>query len=62
MDFREIVLAELSRRKWSRYKLVQAVKDQMSASIVYGWLRGEHRITDDKLAVICEAIGIKVSC
>lgn len=60
IDFRKIVLAELKRQKWSRYKLAEAVKDRMSVSVVYGWLAGKNRLSDDKLAVICDELGMKI--
>lgn len=58
MDFREVVLAELERVKMSRYRLARMLDGVVAERTLYGWLSGNQRIADDKLAAICEVLGI----
>lgn len=58
MDFRQIILNELARQGKSRYWLAEACADQVSRRTTYGYLAGENRITDDKLAVLLDAMGL----
>jgi len=64
-DLREAVLAELTRREWSAYRLVQALKGKrpkgkdVPAVTVYEFLRGETAINSTDLGLIFDALGLE---
>lgn len=60
MDFREIILNELARQGKSRYWLAEACASQVGKRTTYGYLAGKSRITDDKLAVLLDALGLNL--
>lgn len=60
MDFRKIILNELEKQGRSRYWLAQSCKDSMAESTIYGYLAGENRLSDDKLAVLLKALGVRI--
>jgi hypothetical protein len=63
-DLRQAVLTELSRRGWSHYRLVQALKGKrpkgrdVPAATVYEFLRGETTINSADLGLIFDALGL----
>jgi transcriptional regulator with XRE-family HTH domain len=60
MDFRQLILKELGRRKLSRHKLAQLCDSNIvSRTTIYDWLRGDCDITDRKLAEILQKLNIK---
>lgn len=61
MDIRQMILRRLKQLGWSSYRLVQAVKDDVPASTIYGFLRAEHPINSDHLGHIFEAIDLKLA-
>lgn len=63
-DLRAAVQAELRRRKWSAYRLVQSLKGKrpdgsdVPPTNVYKFLRGETAINSDDLGIIFEVLEI----
>lgn len=64
-NLRDAVLAELERRGWSYYQLVQALRGKRSGgkdvppATVYEFLRGESAINSTDLGLIFDAIGLE---
>jgi len=64
-NLREAVLDELSRRGWSNYRLVQALKGKrpggkdVPAATVYEFLRGESAINSADLGLIFDVLGLE---
>lgn len=64
-DLREAVLAELRRREWSSYRLVQELRGKRPAgkdvppATVYEFLRGETTINSADLGLIFDALGLE---
>lgn len=65
-NLRNAVLAELKRREWSNYQLVQALKGKRSggkdvpAATIYQFLAGETDIRSADLGLICDALGLEL--
>ena len=65
-DLREAVLKELTRRGWSSYQLVQALKGKrpggkdVPAVTLYEFLRGETAINSTDLGLICDALNLEL--
>lgn len=65
-NLRDAVLAELDRRGWSHYRLVQELrgkrpgKKDVPAVTVYEYLRGETQINAADLGLICDALGLEL--
>jgi len=60
MNIRETIIAELDRRRWSRYKLAEAAqKKGVAKASVYEFLAGKHAITSDAVCVLFEILEIK---
>lgn len=65
-DFRKAILAELKRREWSHYRLIQKLKGKrpngkdVPPVTVYEFLRGETAINSDDLGLIADALGMKL--
>jgi hypothetical protein len=57
---REAILAELERREWKAYKLVQAVKGKMSAQAVYDYIAGRSDMTGRLLSHLLEALSLEI--
>lgn len=64
-DLREAIVAEMERRGWSTYRLVQALKGKrpkgkdVPAATVYEFLRGETTINSADLGLIFDALGLE---
>lgn len=59
MDIRETIIAELERRRWSRYKLAEAAqKKGVAKASVYEFLAGKHDITSGAAGVLFEILDI----
>jgi hypothetical protein len=64
-DLRKAVLAEMNRRGWSTYRLIQELKGKrhgrkdVPAATVYEFLRGETTINSDDLGLIFDALGLE---
>jgi len=64
-DLRQAVLAELERREWSAYRLVQALKGKRPKGkdvppvTIYEFLRGETDINSADLGLIFDALGLE---
>ena len=60
-DILKAVEAELARRKWSRYDLVQAVAGHgVAADTVYKFLAGTRGITDKYLSPILRVLDLTI--
>lgn len=65
-DLRLAVQAELDRRDWSVYRLVQSLKGKrpkganVPPAIVYAFMRGETDINSADLGIIFDVLGMKV--
>jgi hypothetical protein len=64
-DLRKAVLAEMGRRGWSAYRLIQELKGRrpggkdVPAPTIYEFLRGETSINSDDLGLIFDALGLE---
>jgi hypothetical protein len=64
-DLREAVLAEMARRGWSSYQLVQALKGtrpggrDVPAATLYEVLRGQTSINRNALGLIFGVLGLE---
>jgi hypothetical protein len=64
-NLRDAVLAELERRGWTSYKLVQELKGKrpggkdVPPATVYEFLRGETTINSADLGLIFDAVGLE---
>lgn len=54
--FREAILAQLERRKWTQYRLVQ--ESGVSKSAVYEYLAGKRDISASNLERLCESLDL----
>lgn len=54
--FREAILAQLERRKWTQYRLVQ--ESGVSKSAVYEYLAGKRDISSSNLERLCEPLDL----
>jgi len=54
--FRKAILAQLERRKWTQYRLVQ--ESGVSKSAVYEYLSGKRDITASNLECLCESLDL----
>lgn len=52
--FRETILAQLDRRKWSQYRLVQ--ESGVSKTAVYEFLAGRRDLSGSNLERLCESL------
>lgn len=65
-DLRKAVLAELTRREWSKYRLVKELEGKrkdgtnVPAVTVYEFLRGETDINSRDLGLICDVLGLEL--
>ena len=59
-DILKTVQAELTRRKWTAYRLAQEVKGKVSPDTVYKFLAGTRSPTVKFLEPILEALGLEV--
>ncbi|MCP4146795.1 MAG: helix-turn-helix domain-containing protein [bacterium] len=55
--FRDIVIAGLDKRKWSRKELARRIN--MDQTLINGMLRGERRFNEDQVAAIAAAFGVE---
>lgn len=64
-DLREAVLAEMKRRDWTAYRLVQELKGKRAnrkdvpPATVYEFVRGETTINSADLGLIFDALGLE---
>lgn len=65
-DFRAVVQAELDRREWSAYRLVQALKGKRKGkkdvppATVYAFLRGETDLNSYDLGLMFDVLELDV--
>lgn len=65
-NLRKAVLAELKRRDWSNYQLVQALKGKRDGgkdvppATVYQFLAGDTDIRTADLGLICDALDLEL--
>jgi len=59
-NIRNIVIAEINRRKMTRHALAKLLNGKVSRTVVYDWIRGDCDITARKLAEILDALKIKL--
>jgi hypothetical protein len=66
-DLREAVLAEMARRDWTAYRLVQELKGKrpkgkdVPPATVYEFLRGETTLNSADLGLIFDALNLTVT-
>jgi hypothetical protein len=58
-DLRKLVLDELARRKWSRYRLVKELAGKVPASTVYEYLAEKSDMTGEHLGVVFDVLHIE---
>ena len=58
---RKAILRELERRKWSRYRLVQALAGKMPASTIYQYISGFRDLNTQRASLILKALGFKLT-
>lgn len=56
--FREAILAQLDRRKWTQYRLVQ--ESGVSKTGVYDFLAGKRDLSAGNLERLCKALDLVV--
>jgi transcriptional regulator with XRE-family HTH domain len=56
--FREAILAQLDRRKWTQYRLVQ--ESGVSKTAVYDFLAGKRDLSAGNLERLCKALDLVV--
>ena len=61
MNIRQIILDELSRRGWTRYRLASAVSDHMDTASVYRFLNGKNDMICRKVEKLLEALDMEVN-
>lgn len=54
--FREAIVAQLDRRKWTQYRLVQ--ESGVSKTVVYDFLAGKRDLSAGNLERLCESLGL----
>lgn len=60
MTIRQIIHAELTKCGWSRYRLVQEVKDNIPERTVYAFLSGQCDISSDAASILLEALNLEI--
>ena len=58
---RKAILKELKKRKWSRYRLVQALEGKMPPATTYQYLAGYRDLNSERASVILKALGFKLT-
>lgn len=54
--FREAILSQLERRKWTQYRLVQ--ESGVSKTAVYEYLAGKRDLSASNLERLCESLDL----
>ncbi|MBW7904874.1 MAG: helix-turn-helix domain-containing protein [Phycisphaerae bacterium] len=54
--FREAIIAQLDRRKWTQYRLVQ--ESGVSKTAVYDFLAGKRDLSSRNLERLCKSLGL----
>lgn len=54
--FRSVILAELDRRKWTQYRLVQ--ESGVSKTAVYDFLAGKRDLSAGNVERLCKALDL----
>lgn len=60
-DIRNTILAELRRRKWSNYRLVQELKGRAPEASIYRYLSGTSDITSNVLSAIFGVLNLYIA-
>jgi len=60
MSFREIVRREVKRQGLSGYALAKRVGPRVSRRMIQAYLAGSHDLSGEKLAIICEVLGLEL--
>ena len=58
--FQNIVLDELNRRKWSRYRLAQELDGYVGSNMLYKWLSGYCRMGEDSIQAVFNVLELGV--
>jgi len=61
IDFLKMILEAMDQKGLNPNRLARLVEGRVSRSLIYDYLAGRHRLSDDKLAVILEALEINLS-
>ncbi len=59
-EIREIIIRRMREQKLNTNRLSKMVEGRVSRTHVYEYLRGESRISDDKLAALLDALGLEI--
>jgi hypothetical protein len=58
---RAAVLAELTRRGWSRYKLVKQLRGVVPATVIYEYLAGKRDITSARVDFLLQELQLQIT-
>ncbi|MHC4165591.1 MAG: hypothetical protein ACYSWQ_01385 [Planctomycetota bacterium] len=61
MTIRQIILKDLKRRGWSRYRLVKELDGAIPMSTIYDYLGGETDLGSDRVSIILQALGLRIT-
>lgn len=60
MSILETIQKEMTRRKWTRYRLAKAVEGKIPQRTVYGYLSEECDLGTHAASIILEALGLQI--
>lgn len=58
---RTVILTELTRRGWSRYKLVKQLKGIVPATVIYEYLADKRDITSKRVDFVLQELGLQIT-
>lgn len=59
-EIRDIIIRRMREKNLNTNRLSKMVSGRVSRTHVYEYLRGESRISDDKLAALLDALGLEI--
>jgi len=62
MTIREAIQNELQNRGWSFYRLTKELEGKMPARTVYAYLGGECDLVSERVSIILQALGLRITC
>lgn len=60
MSFRRIIVREAKRQGLSGYALAKLVKPPISMRAIQAYLSGDHDLSGERLARVCDALGLEL--
>ena len=61
MSILETIQKELTRRKWTRYRLAKAVEGKIPLRTIYGYLSGECDLGSRAASIILEELDLQIT-